>query len=416
MLNSIKVGFFLAYRYIKYSSPWKTILTVFIMMLTFINLVVISGILVGLVEGSKDSFRKQYAGDVLISTQPEEQYIQKSTEVIDIVKNMPEVEGITSRYIARGSIENNYRRYLNQPNTEADSAGAAIAGINPEKEARITNIDKLMAEGEFLDNSDQDKVVLGAFLVERYLPGSFGLETLEGVRPGDKIRVNVNGTQKEVTVKGILESKTDTVDQRVYFNEKVFRKMIQRSDYNVNEIAVKLKPGASAKETKQKIIDSGVDKYALVRTAEESLGQFFEDIKTTMSTLANVFGGVGLLVAAITIFIVIFITAITRQRYIGILKAIGVPGTTIQMSYILLSLFYSLIGVTLGVLFLYFVLVPYFQANPIDFPFSEGILAVTTEGTILRSTAIIVTTLISGYIPSKIIVRQKALESILGKQ
>ncbi|PSO46065.1 MAG: hypothetical protein BRC22_00010, partial [Parcubacteria group bacterium QH_9_35_7] len=165
MLNSIKVGFFLAYRYIKYSSLWKTILTVFIMMLTFINLVVISGILVGLVEGSKDSFRKQYAGDVLISTQPEEQYIQKSTEVIDIVKNMPEVEGITSRYIARGSIENNYRRYLNQPNTEADSAGAAIAGINPEKEARITNIDKLMAEGEFLDNSDQDKVVLGAFLV-----------------------------------------------------------------------------------------------------------------------------------------------------------------------------------------------------------------------------------------------------------
>ena len=48
---NLRIGFFLAIRQIKRASLWTTGLIVFVMVLTFLNLVVLSGILVGIVQG-----------------------------------------------------------------------------------------------------------------------------------------------------------------------------------------------------------------------------------------------------------------------------------------------------------------------------------------------------------------------------
>jgi hypothetical protein len=42
--TSLRVGFFLATRQLRRSNPWSTSLIVFVMILTFLNLVVVSGI------------------------------------------------------------------------------------------------------------------------------------------------------------------------------------------------------------------------------------------------------------------------------------------------------------------------------------------------------------------------------------
>ena len=52
--SDITVGFFLTVRYIRGASMWTTGLIVFVMVLTFLNLTVISGILEGIVVGSFD--------------------------------------------------------------------------------------------------------------------------------------------------------------------------------------------------------------------------------------------------------------------------------------------------------------------------------------------------------------------------
>ena len=79
--TSLSVGAFLAYRDLRRSNPWTTILIVFVMTLTFLNLVVVSGILVGLIEGSIDANKRMYSGDVLISPLLEKSYIEQSPEV-----------------------------------------------------------------------------------------------------------------------------------------------------------------------------------------------------------------------------------------------------------------------------------------------------------------------------------------------
>jgi ABC-type antimicrobial peptide transport system permease subunit len=126
-------------------------------------------------------------------------------------------------------------------------------------------------------------------------------------------------------------------------------------------------------------------------------------------------GLIGLLVASITIFIVIFINAVTRRKFIGILKGIGVSSLSIEISYVLQSMFYAFFGTTIGLLIVYLMLVPYFAANPVDFPFADGIIVAPAGETVFRALLLFVTTVIAGYVPARMIINKNTLDSILGR-
>jgi hypothetical protein len=62
----INVGSFLAKRQIRRGNIWITLLIIAIMTLTFLSLVVIPGILVGLTEGSFEQNREHLTGDLYL--------------------------------------------------------------------------------------------------------------------------------------------------------------------------------------------------------------------------------------------------------------------------------------------------------------------------------------------------------------
>src|SRR3989344_8340985 len=114
---------------------------------------------------------------------------------------------------------------------------------------------------------------------------------------------------------------------RIFMLDRSLRPLIGRGDFNVDEIAIKLKPGVEPVIVKNALLASGVGESARVQTWEESLPKFLIDIQNTFSMLGNVMGSISIVVASITIFIVVFINAITRRKFIGILKGIGIaPG------------------------------------------------------------------------------------------
>ncbi|MGM0439313.1 MAG: hypothetical protein ACQEP3_02680, partial [Patescibacteria group bacterium] len=82
---------------------------------------------------------------------------------------------------------------------------------------------------------------------------------------------------------------------------------------------------------------------------------------------------------------------------------------------ILQSIFYAVIGSFLGFLILWFLMIPYFKNNPIDFPFSDGILDVTPQGIIIRIIVLIISAVAAGYIPARIIVKKNTIDSLLGR-
>lgn len=412
-LTSIRVGYFLAIRQIKRSSKWTTVLITFVMTLTFLNLVVVSGILVGLIEGSSIAYRAQYSGDVLIARHEDKEYIEKSVDFVNRAKSLSQVEALTARYIEGGTVEADYKNKTRETDV-IDQAGTSVVGIDPQMEDATTDLSSLIVEGEYLNERDFGQVLLGSYLLEQYFPGPKSM-SLSNVEVGDRVRVKVAGQTREVVVKGIVKSKIDEVGRRVYFTDRELRGMLGRTDYNVDEIAIKLKPGATPEVVQEILQRGGLGNFGLVQTWEESQGQFFKDIKRTFDVLGSFLGSISLVVASITIFIVIFVNAITRRKYIGIMKGIGISSSAIEISYVLQSIFYAVVGTAIGLVLLYGLMQPYVAAHPINFPFSDGILVAPPLGTSIRVGLLLVTTIIAGFIPARMIIKRNTLDSILGR-
>ena len=412
---TLRFGFFLAFRQIKRSNKATTALIIFVMTLTFLNLVVVRGVLVGLIEGSVKVYKEFSTGEIFISKLPKKNFIEDSPMIIETIKSMPWVKSFSPRYLESGKIEADYKTKVRQSDI-SNQAGGVITGINPNFENNTTNLSAKIVEGEFLRPEDTEYILLGSSLLKKYVPvESASFSFLENVGPGTKVRVTVAGNTKEFIVKGIIRSKADEVDMRAYILDTTLRNMIGRTDYNIDEIAIRLKDGSDANFVKEALIRSGVGKTARVQTAEDALPKFILDIKNTFAILGNVVGSIGLVVASITIFIVIFVNAITRKKFIGILKGIGISAKAIEFAYVLQSLFYAFIGIGFGVFLLYGFLVPFITAHPIKFPFSDGILVAEVSATSLRAFLLMLATIVAGFIPARIVVKRNTLDSILGR-
>ncbi|OGG79940.1 hypothetical protein A3A39_00970 [Candidatus Kaiserbacteria bacterium RIFCSPLOWO2_01_FULL_54_13] len=411
---NVRIGFFLALRALKRASLWTTGLIIFVMVLTFLNLVVVSGILVGLLQGAIDQTRTKFTSDVIVSALNDKKYIENSPNLISLIETLPEVESITPRYREGGILEANYK--TRKETDKANTAMAQLVGIDPYKENAVTGIGNDIVEGSFLAPGDYDQVVLGHYLLKQYIPiESPAFSTLENVGIGTKIRMKVGDVTREVTVKGIIRSKVDEIALRAFMVDSQFRSMIGRNDGNVTEISIKLHDGADPIAVREALERSGVDKYAKVQTYEDAQPQFLKDIIATFNMLGNVFSSLGLIVATITIFIVIFINALTRRKFIGILKGIGIDGRAIEFSYVFQSIFYASLGSVVGLGLVYGLLVPFFAAHPIDFPFSDGILVAPVDQTLFRVGLLVFSTVVAGYIPAWMIIRKNTLDSILGR-
>ena len=412
--QNLKVGWYLAKRDLKQANKWTTMLIVAVMIFTFLNLVVVAGILVGLIQGSEDAYKKYMIGDVIVSSFINRAYIEQTQDVANIVETTPGYRHHVVRYGGSARVEANYRTTV-KPGELRDGAGGSLLGINPVEEEKFSGLSKFIIKGEYLTPQDQDSILLGTGLIYEYTPiEAPGFQTLKDVGVGSRVKITVGSISKEYYVKGLIKSKVD-FDQSVVMLDSEVRKLTGRLDLNASTIAIQLVPGTDPVAAKQFLLDSGVGEYARVQTAAEAFPKFLQDIKATFGILGTAISGIGLIVASITIFIVIFVNAITRRRFIGILKGIGINRKAILYSYMFQALLYALFGIVIGMILVFAVIKPAIATNPIDFPFSDGILVATVTGTLIRGAVLLVTTIIAGYIPARIVVKQNTLSAILGR-
>lgn len=415
LLQTIRVGTFLGIRQLRRANRWTTLLIIFIMMLTFLNMVVISGILVGLIDGGNIANRNQYTGNVILTKLSGNPYIENTQ---NILATLPNVRGITKwneRYSSGAQFEANYQTRRDF-NGERDTAGSSVLGIDPVKEDELTHLSNYVLEGSYLDPHESGYIMIGSTLLRRF-SSQFGdgFGSLDGVYPGDKVKVTSNGKTKEFIVKGIIKSKVGEVSFRAFITQDDFLQFIERPSLNADEIAIVTDGTVSDDAVKQTLIGYGFDRYAKIQTATEAIPDFLNQIKIAFSLLGNVIGFIGIVVASITIFIVVFINAVTRRKFIGILKGIGVTSGAIEFAYVLQSFVYAIIGSTLGLIIIYTLLVPFFDSHPLNFPFSDGILSAPLSGTMIRFILLLIVTLLAGYIPARMIVKKNTLDSILGR-
>src|SRR6185369_7910296 len=146
---NIRVGFYLALRQLRRASLWTTGLIVFVMLLTFLNLVVVTGVLVGLIDGINESYRTQYTGDVILSSLATKNYIEDTPAVVAFVRTLPQVAMLTERYQSGGTIEANYLTRTSDTE-KPDATGAQVIGIEPSAENAFTGLASHIIEGSYL--------------------------------------------------------------------------------------------------------------------------------------------------------------------------------------------------------------------------------------------------------------------------
>lgn len=413
--RNLSVGWFLARRDIKHANKWTTSLIIFVMTLTFLNLIVVSGILIGLIQGSEDAQKKYAIGDMVISPFLNRGAIEQTPKVEEIIKTIPGFKDLTVRYTGSARVESNYRDTI-KPGDKRDGVGAQLLGIDPIEEEKFSGVSKFVIRGSYLASTDQDSILIGKNLLYEFTPiEAPGFQTLKNVVIGQRVKITVGDVSKEYFIKGILSSKVDDFDTSVVALSSEVRKLTGRTDLNAGTIAIQFLPGTDPYFAKDFLLQSGVGEYARVQTAEEAFPKFLKDIKATFGILGSAISGIGLVVASITIFIVIFVNAITRRRYIGILKGIGINQQAILYSYMYQAFIYASFGIVFGMTLVFSLIKPYFAAHPINFPFSDGILVATLGTSLLRAGILLVTTIIAGFIPARIVIKQNTLSAILGR-
>jgi putative ABC transport system permease protein len=428
----VRVGSFLARRQIRRGNIWITLLIIAIMTLTFLSLVVIPGILVGLTEGSFEQNREHFTGDLYLTTLPQEDSIIDTQDVVRVLETIPEVANFSVRYSIGSTVEAGYI-FREDYTEEAENLSINAYAIDPEDEEATTNISKFLIEGEMLSDDESGYVIIGSTLLAKYSGFADLFEPLVNVEVGKPIKITLQGDAlaglerdqallevnndpgqtSEFIVKGILDSKVGELSSAIFITEQDYRRISGQKSLQATEIAIKHDGSVTEDQFKEIGLLYNFDRYAKVRTSTEAIPKFLSDVQQTFGLLGNMIGAIGIVVSSITIFIVIYINALTRRKFIGILKGIGISEGAIETAYLLQAVFYALIGIGLGVLVVYGLLVPFFQVNPIDFPFSDGILVARVPATLARALILMIVTMVAGFLPARLIVRRNTLDSIL---
>ena len=415
-MRALRIGLLLGLRQIQRASIWTNILIVFVMALTFLNLIAVSGILVGLIVGSERALQEKSLGDIIVTERDQETTIINTQAFTRTLDTIPEIQSYSVRYKAGAKVEANYktRRDLSE---DKNIITGSLIGIDPAKESAVTHLETSIVEGSYLEPDTEGYLLLGALTLDRYTAGFADITgSLENVYPGDTVRVTIGQNTKEFIVKGIVNAKAGEVSRAIYIPERELRRLNNSSSRDAAEIAIRLVPNADAVAVKSALVSLGLADQAKIRTFAEALPKFLIDIKNTFNVLGTLIGSIGIIVASITIFIIIFINAMARRRFIGILKGIGIDRKAIEIAYVIQAGLYALAGSLIGVVITYAVLVPYFDVHPINFPFSDGILVADPVGTLIRFFILFIITLFAGYIPAWMIVRGNTLNAILGRK
>jgi len=409
MKKDLKVAFFLGYKSIVNGHKGTIVLMIFILSLAFVNLVFVASILNGITTTINNQIVNNYVANIVISPQEEprrKDYIVHTKELRQQIKNLPGVTATVAHYkmIATFAYDKNKDGQFKYGSWE-------VIGVDPEEEPSVTGILNNIIAGNYLEGLGSGDIVLGSDIA-----GGYGaveeFKSLGGARVGEKVRLNFgNGATREYTVRGISKVRFILIDQTAYITAKEAKSILQLSDNRASQILVKIDKTGNEDWYIEKIKEIAPNLKVRKWTEYTSI---VGDLTKSFDLIAAMISIIGLAVAAITIFILIYVNAINKRRQIGILKAIGIKENIVIISYILQALFYAISGIVLGSIIMFYFVEPYFIHHPLMFPIGDITLTIKEFQVTQGVFGLLVAAFIAGLIPAWRAARENMLKAIWG--
>jgi putative ABC transport system permease protein len=405
-MKDLKTAAFIAYKSVIKGNKSTSILLIFILSLSFLNMMFISGILNGLETLFYNAIIETYASDITVGPQENpqlKQYIINQNEVQAQIQSIPGVIATTRRYSLAGSMS-----FDKDKNGQYKSVSGAIVGIDPQQDANVLTLKKLLISGQYLSDTDTDSIYLSSAIA-----GGYGIPApsdLGGAKVGDKIQITYsNGVMRTYRVKGIYNDAIGIFETFITAREA---ESVLNTYNSASQILVKT-------DLKQKPISyyqhkiQQLEPTLTVKTYLDLLGSF-KSFLGALYLILIIVSAISVLVASITIFVIIYVDAITKRRQIGILKAIGINQRIIILSYVFQAFFYTFCSVIIGSVIVFLVLAPLLAAYPINVDFGYLSLVFSPVIIIGGIVSLLLAGLLAGFFPSRLIARQEILKAIWG--
>ena len=405
--NDLRVAFFLVFKAITRGNKYTLILTILVTTLAFINIIFTSSIMNGAISKAYQQAQENYVSNIVILPRVDEKYVTQVQQLKTKINTLPGVVSCSSRYAQSGVI----RYDPGKDNLDVREKAWNIKSINPDEEVKVTSLQNYMVAGRYLEENDRDQIIMGKEIAGGY-GASFQISSLKGATVGDEVTVAYgNGVKRTYKVKGVYNTYFPLADLNVFVTEKEMESVLGIHN-RASEVLIKTDGSVPERVYIDRLRMMGIEKEQ-INVWMDFIG-YISGLTQTFDIIKGIVTTIGLLVAGITIFIVIFIATINRRRQIGILKAIGMKERIIVMSYIFQAAFYASLGIMAGEIIIHALLIPYFIRNPLPMPIGLVSLVLVRQDLIFGIVSMIVVSMVSGFIPSWMVTRQNIIKAIWG--
>ena len=294
----------------------RSVVTIGAMTLALFSMVIYSGLVEGYFQGMVRNVVDLEFGDVQVHAAGYLDRPSKYTTIDDAAGLLARLDAAgvpaSARLVAGALI-----------GTEESSAGVALRGIDIEREALVSGLHEVVAEGQWLDPTDAQGVVLGRRVARKLLAS-----------PGDELVVlaqamDGGATDALLTVRGVLQGVGDGTDRSaVLMNEATFRELMA-FPRGAHQIVARRPQGASLEVLAAQVRAAAPDLD--VKTWRELMPLVSQMLDSTRGLIYFVFMIVYLAIG-ILILNAMLMAVFERIREFGVFKAIGGgPGTVFRL-------------------------------------------------------------------------------------
>ena len=399
MRSERKIPFFLIWRHLRRSNKWTLLLIIFLMAIAFINLIFINSLFQGVVESNRKQIIETTNGNISVAPPEGSNFFSDPLETVRQIDQVAGVKASAPELTVPAMLEiQNVRNNLE------------VWAIDPELEKQVTNIYSKMVAGGYLAPGDQQGMMIGRGVAAA--PDEAGPGAPDRVRVGDTLAVTIGDSSADYEVQGIYRTKFDRADDRVFMTRDALGRLDPALNGKATNIVIKTDVTGNEDEVVKRLQAAGIQgKFTTWQQAAASV-KSLTDSFVTINALLTV---VGFFIAAVTIFIIMYVDISHKRLEIGILRALGIKSYLIGTTFIFQTIVYSFCGVALGTALFFGAIVPYFLIHPFSIPIGDVTLSVVPYDYVTRAFAVVLVATLSGLIPAVISLRKKILDEILGR-
>ena len=323
-------------------------------------------------------------------------------EKLSDISKLENIQAVTSKTIANGIIS-----------SAKASRGIMIAGIDPEEEKKLTQMNQNVIEGEYLSAEKRNPILIGKRLADKL---KVGVRKKLVLRFQDKDGEIIDAAFRIV---GIFQTSRNNFDEgTVFVRQPDLNKLLNIEDA-AHKVAILLQDEKGIAQNKEKL--QRLSPGLLVETYEE-ISPEVRLFKSQIDISAKFIMTIIMLALFFGIINTMLMAVLERYRELGMLMSVGMNKVRVFSMIVLETFIIGLISAPLGMLVGY-IAIQLTAKNGIDLSaYSEGMSefgmssivypALSSNAYMQVAVAVLITTILASVYPAYKAIKLKPVEAI----